>query len=356
MSRTIKVGVIGSGTIAERSHIPAYREQPDVKIEAIVDVVGDRAKRLAAEVGAKYAFVDYQELMQVPEIEAVSICTPNKFHAPIAIAALKAGKHVLTEKPPAMTTAEAQAMVETARAHRCTLMCCLNNRFQPEVQLLKRCVEEGELGRVYYAKTGILRRRGNPGGAFASKELSGGGPLIDIGVHCLDWTWYAMGCPRPVAVYGQSYRAIGSYHLTYDTSWTPADMRGKKKEGDWAGDVEDLAVATVRMADGATLRVEVSWTLNNEKTAQFTELYGDKAGATLWPLTIHGQERGRLFDKVYQVPEQSTAKTHNLAIRHFLDCILSGNEPMTTGEQIVTLMKMLDAIRDSSETGELIKL
>ena len=356
MAETINVGIIGTGAIAKRGHIPGYLDQPDVKLIAMCDIVGDRAKRVAEEVGAKHAFEDYRELLALEEVEAVSVCTPNKFHAPITIGALKAGKHVLCEKPPAMSAAEAQAMVEAAKDNDRVLMICLNNRFQPEIQLLKQYIEEGELGKIYYAKTGILRRRGSAGGWFTQKEMSGGGALIDIGVHCLDWTWWLMGCPQPLQVYGQTYQEIGSYHLTYEVAWTPADLEGKEKPEDWAGDTEELAIATILLANGATLRVEVSWALNNEQTTQYTELYGDKAGAKLRPLTIFGQERGRLFNKTLQVPEQERVRTHSLAIRHFLDCIKTGQRPITTPEQIIVLMRMLDSIYESAEKGKLVEL
>lgn len=357
MTDTINVGIIGVGTIAERGHIPGYLDQPDVKLIATCDIVGERARQVAAEVGVEHACEDYQELLGLDEVEAVSVCTPNKFHAPITIAALRAGKHVLCEKPPAMSTSEAQAMVDAAQANDRVLLICLNNRFQPEIQLLKQYIENGELGNsIYYAKTGILRRRGSAGGWFSQKDMSGGGALIDIGVHCLDWTWWLMGCPQPLQVYGQVYQEIGSYHLTYETSWTPADLKGKAKTQDWAGDTDELAIATIRLANGATLRVEVSWALNNEKTTQYTELYGDRAGARLDPLTLFGQERGRLFDKTPQVPEQGQVRTHSLAIRHFLECIRTGGQPLTTPEQTVNLMRMLDAIYESAEKGELVKL
>jgi predicted dehydrogenase len=356
MTEMINVGIIGAGSIAKRGHIPGYTGQPDAKLIGVCDIVGGRARRVAGEIGAPHACEDYRELLELEEVQAVSVCTANKFHAPIAIAALNAGKHVLCEKPPAMSTSEAQAMVDAAQANGRVLMICLNNRFQPEIQLLKQYIEAGELGKIYYAKTGILRRRGSAGGWFSQKSMSGGGALIDIGVHCLDWTWWLMGCPPPLQVYGQTYQEIGSYHLAYETSWTPADLVGQAKPADWAGDTDELAIATIRLAGGGTLRVEVSWALNNQKTTQYTELYGDRAGARLSPLTLFGQERGRLFDKSIQVPEQEQVRTHGLAIRHFLDCVQTGGQPLTTPQQIVNLMRMLDAIYESAETGELIKL
>jgi len=356
MTKAIKVGIIGAGAIAEWGHIPGYLDQADAELVAVCDIVEERARRVAAELGGVRAFEDYEELLALEEVEAVSVCTANKFHAPITIAAFQAGKHVLCEKPPAMNTGEADAMVDAGRANNRVLMICLNNRFQPEIQLLKRYIEEGELGRIYYAKTGMLRRRGSAGGWFAQKEMSGGGALIDIGVHCLDWTWWLMGCPQPLQVYGQVYQEIGSYQLAYDTAWTPADVKGRPKPPDWAGDTDELAIATIGLSGGATLRVEVSWALNNEKTTQYTELYGDRAGARLSPLTIFGQERGRLFDKMLHVPEQEKVRTHSVAIRHFLDCIRNGTPPPTTPEQIVTLMRMLDAVYQSAQTGELVKL
>ncbi|MCL4509377.1 MAG: Gfo/Idh/MocA family oxidoreductase, partial [Chloroflexi bacterium] len=220
MAETIGVGVIGVGTIAEMNHLPGYQRQSDVRIVAVADINGERAKTVAAKFGAPHAYTDYRELLANPEIQAVSVCTPNFQHAPVSIDALKAGKHVLSEKPPALSTAEAREVKATAEAARRTYMVCLNHRFRPEVQLLKRYVEAGEFGEIYLAKTSMLRRRGSPGGWFAQKKLSGGGALIDIGVHMLDVARYVLGNPKPTQVLGITRQKIGSYFLEDPRAYT----------------------------------------------------------------------------------------------------------------------------------------
>ena len=356
MAERIGVGVIGAGTIAERNRLPGYQKQADARILAVADVNGERAKAIAAKVGAPQSYTDYHELLANPEVQAVSVCTPNFQHAPVSIDALRAGKHVLCEKPPAISTEEARRVEEAARSSGRVYMVCLNHRFRPEVQQLRRYVEAGDLGEVYYAKTSMLRRRGSPGGWFAQKQLSGGGALIDIGVHCLDFTRWILGLPKPRHVLGIARQKIGSYFLEEHRSYTPADQRGQARQENWAGDADELAVAVVRMEPDITLLLEVSWALNLEKDTGGTEVFGTKAGARLEPLTIFSEEKGRLIDKTPRVQPIPYAETHARAIRHFLDCIQEGTHPMSDAAQAVVTLQILDAIYESSRTGKLVDL
>ena len=148
MAETIGIGVIGAGNIAEMNHLPGYQKQSDARLVAIADVNGERAKAVAARFGAPQSYADYHELLANPEVQAVSVCTPNFQHAPVSIAALQAGKHVLAEKPPALSTAEARQAEAAAQASGCVFMPCLNQRFRPEVQQLRRYVEAGEFGEL----------------------------------------------------------------------------------------------------------------------------------------------------------------------------------------------------------------
>ncbi len=357
MAETIGIGVIGAGNIAEMNHLPGYQKHADARILAIADVNGERAKAIAAKFGAPHSYADYHELLANPEVQAVSVCTPNFQHAPVSIDALRAGKHVLCEKPPALSTAEARQAEAAAKESGRVYMVCLNQRFRPDVIQLKRYVEAGEFGEIYYAKTSMLRRRGSPGGWFAQKQLSGGGALIDIGVHVLDFTRYILGNPRPRQVLGITRQKIGSYQLEEHRSYTPADMRGlARRPDDWAGDADELAFAVVRMEPDITLTVEVSWALNLEQDTGGTEIFGAKAGAKLEPLTIFGEEMGRLVDKQPRVPSISYAETHARAIRHFLDCIHEGKQPLSDAAQAVVTLQILDAIYESSRTGKLVEI
>ncbi|MCX8052848.1 MAG: Gfo/Idh/MocA family oxidoreductase, partial [Armatimonadetes bacterium] len=205
----IRVGIVGTGI--GRHHARGYQKCPDVEIRAFCDIDETRARRCAEEYGARDVYTDFREMMKDPEIDAVSVCTPNALHAPVTITAFEAGKHVICEKPLATNAADGRAMVEAGKKAGKIFMMAFNNRFRGDTQLLKKCIEAGELGEIYYAKTGWLRRKGIPGmgGWFTTKSMSGGGPLIDLGVHVLDLTLWLMGNPKPTYVLGSSYAKFG---------------------------------------------------------------------------------------------------------------------------------------------------
>ena len=198
----IKVGLVGTGIT--RAHASGYKRCQDVEMKAICDIDKARAEQFAADFDVKDVYTDYNEMLKDDEIVAVSVGTPNALHAPVAIAAFEAGKHVICEKPLATNAGEGRAMVEAGKKAGKIFMMGFNNRFRGDTQLLKKCIENGDLGDIYYAKTGWLRRKGIPGmgGWFTTKKMSGGGPLIDLGVHVLDLTLWLMGNPAPAAVTG----------------------------------------------------------------------------------------------------------------------------------------------------------
>jgi predicted dehydrogenase len=354
---TIKVGIIGAGGIAEHAHFPGYQEQTDARVIAFADVVPGRARALADKLGVEKAYDSFEELLLDPEIDAVSITAVNAMHATIAMAALEAGKHVFCEKPPATSAAEARRMKGTAERTGQTLYFCLNNRFRPEVVQLRRYVAAGELGEIYYAKTAYLRRRGGPGGWFTQKSLSGGGALIDLGVHCIDWTRYIMGNPAPVEIFGQTFAKIRHYDLEDHQTWLPADLRQSKQPlpTDRAGDVDELATAMIRFANGATLFAEVSWALNLAENVQSTEIFGTKAGARFPNLQIFRNEFGRMVDLTVRMPEEPP-RSHARAIRNFLDVIHGEAEPVVTMDDGIDIMRILDGIYDSAASGRSVRL
>jgi len=353
MAKVYRIGVVGTGTIAERNHIPGFQEQPDAEVVAVCDTVEERARQVAERTGVPGVFTRWEDLVAGDTVDAISIATPNAFHAPISIGAMRAGKHVLCEKPPALNAAEAEEVSRTSKETGRTYMACQNLRFEPEAGVLRQMVLDGALGEVYYAKTGMIRRRGSGGGWFTRKELAGGGALVDIGVHVLDRTRWIMGNPRPVSVMGIAQQKIGSYQLAHHQTWVPAEMRGvAQRAPDWAGDVDEMAAAMIRFENGAVLFLEVSWTLNTTKEGTYTEIHGTKGGASLSPLTIATEENGYLVDKVLKVPTITYQQTHARAIRHFLDCVSSGAEPLASADQAVVTMRILDAIYQSTQTGQ----
>lgn len=339
----IKVGIIGCGGIARQQHMPGYAKLPDVEIVACCDVVEAAAKAAAEQFSVKKVFTDYDKLLKIKEIDAVSVCTPNFMHKQPTVDALTAGKHVIVEKPIAMNGKEGQEMCDAAAAAGKQLMVGFNNRWRPEVQYVKKQVDAGKFGDIYYARAQALRRRGIPGwGVFGEKDKQGGGPLIDIGVHILDATLYLMGHPKPIAASGKTYTKFG----------TRDDVVGLM--GQWntkTFTVEDFAVGLIRFDNGATVFLESSFCANIGPAGVFTAaLMGTKAGCDLLPLKIYAEEEMQLLD-VSPVSLPKMDSTHAHEIKLFVEAIKSNKPVPVPGEQGLAVTKILDAIYESEELG-----
>jgi predicted dehydrogenase len=344
-SDQVRVGIIGVGIGA--THARGYSKLPNVEIAALCDLNTERAEKLAGEYGVTKIYSDYNTMLAEEKLDAVSVCTPNALHAPVAIAALQAGCHVLCEKPLSISAAEGKRIVEAARKAKGKFMIGMNNRFRGDSQALKKYVEDGELGDIYYAKCGWIRRNGIPGMGswFTQKGMAGGGPLIDIGVHALDLTLYLMGNPKPISVFGSTYAKFGPFGKGQGGWGVPV------KGGSY--DVEDLAAAQVRFANGATLVLEASWAQHCAGDKLYNELYGDKGGATLEPFRIYTEKYGRPIDVTPQYP---TVNGHEAEVAHFIDCIVEDKQPLATAEQALDVMKILDGIYESSKTAQSVSL
>jgi len=341
----VRVGIIGMGM--GRNHGVYYRQAPEADLVAICDANEARLAEKAAELHPRKTYTRYEDLLADPEIDAVSVVLPNYLHHEVTLKALEAGKHVLCEKPLAMNAAEAEEMVRAARRLGRTLMVHFNVRFNPTSQAVKRAIDEGALGQIYYGRSVWHRKRGIPalGGWFTRKEMAGGGALIDIGVHRLDLAMWLMGFPRPVSVSGATYGYLGR---------ELGEHQGK------TFDVDDLAAAFIRFENGATLTLETSWASNSEKREdQWLHLFGVAGGAVLRNLH-EGYEfearilRGTDHDVFAEVP--ATPEPLESAQQHFCRSILNGTEPMAPGEQGLTVMRVLDAIYESSRTGKEVRL
>jgi predicted dehydrogenase len=345
----MKVGIIGAGNIARLAHLPGYARLPGVEIAAITDILPAKAKAMAEQYKIPKVFTDYHEMLAL-KLDAISICVPNAVHAEATIAALESGKHVLCEKPMAMNTAEAQKMADTAKRVGKTLMMGFNNRFRSDAQALKARIEKGEFGDIYFARGGVIRRRGIPGWGswFTRKGVAGGGALIDIGVHALDLTMWLMGKPEPVAVTGATYAKFGK---------TPQDGTGTwgVQEPDGFYDVDDLACAMIRFANGATLMLEASWASHIERSEMFVHILGTQAGGRLIdspPATkIFTEIDGVRQDILLDPPKEVGGDSHFVEIVDFVDCIENGRQPSSSAADGVRVMKVLDAIYKSAATG-----
>jgi predicted dehydrogenase len=287
----------------------------------------------------------------------VSIAVPNALHAPVTIAALQAGKHVLVEKPLARTAAEGQAMLDAAQAAGKILMISFNHRQRTDVQWLHEYVEAGGLGRIYYAKAYWMRRKGIPGlgSWFVNKEQAGGGPLIDLGVHILDIAMFLIGEPKPLAVSANTYAEFG-----------PRGLKGweaKKSTGQSVNyEVEDLATAFIRLEGGATLLLEASWATHSSAGDDYgVVLYGTEGGAELSVKNYaHGQTI-RLFTDVNGLPHQSTPEVrpgggHVQVVERFVSAILDGTPAIPGAAEGLRRAKVIDAIYQSATDGHEVRI
>ncbi len=351
----IKVGAVGIGGIFNWCHGDAWLKNPNVELVAVCDIVEAKAAKFAKAHGIQHVFTDCKKMMEAVKLDAVGIATPNYLHSEIAVAALERGLNVFCEKPDAVSPAEAQRMADAARKSGKLLMTMRNNRFNPASVFLRKYIQAGHMGDIYTGRCGWLRRRGIPGagGWFTTKAQSGGGPLIDLGVHIMDLSIWLMGNPRPVSVMGASYRKFAKTGV----SDSMHSAFGEAKAGG-TFDVEDLASGFVRFDNGATLQIEFSWASNIENERVFIELRGDKAGLTLdMPnqLKIFTEIEGALCDIVPRIPE-TKAGPHSLNIDHFVDCLLGKAEPTIRPEHGVDMIKILSAIYQSAQTGQAIQL
>jgi predicted dehydrogenase len=344
----IRVGVIGLGI--GRHHIRGYRSHPNAEVTAIADLDVTRLAEIGDQYGIDKRYPSGEEMIAKEELDVVSIATPNKFHKPLTIAALEAGCHVLCEKPMAMNAGEAREMLAAARRAGKRLMIDFSYRFSEQSQALKAQVDAGVLGEVYFARTLWHRRRGLPrfGGWFGQKAISGGGPLIDLGVHRLDLALWLMGYPKPVWVMGRTYNPIAS-------------ALAAEQGVDY--DVEDLAVAMISFDNGATLEIEASWAAHiQEREWMETRLFGTKGGLVQRNLNetyefeaeIYLEQEGAHFDMKLHVPARPAP--HQNAMYHFCDSLVNDTPHIATGEEGLLVMEILDAIYKSAESGQPVRI
>jgi predicted dehydrogenase len=342
----VRVGVIGLGM--GRHHIEGYRTHPDVEVVAAADADETRLREIGDRYGVPKRYLSGEQMIASEGLDIVSVVTPNKFHAPLTIAALNAGCHVLCEKPMALNADEARQMLAAAQQVGKRIMINFSYRFTEQSWALKRQVESGVLGEVYFARTVWHRRRGLPGfgGWFGQKSLSGGGPLIDLGVHRLDLALWLMGYPRPAWVLGSTYDLIGS---------------ALARECGAAFDVEDMAVGLVKFENGATLEIEASWAANiQEAELMETRLYGTQGGLVQrnveetykFEAEIYLERDGAHFDMKLHPPLLPV----QTPMHHFVDCILNDEPHVAPGEEGLLVMEILDALYRSASKEQPVRI
>lgn len=345
-----RVGIIGIGGIFKGSHIWEYLEDERLEVVALCDIIEERATEIRDKHFPNAAvYTDFRELLKDETIDSVDICTPNYLHSIIAVAAFEAGKHVFCEKPDAVNVEEVLKMNRAAEKAGKTLMIMRNNRFSPASQYAKKYIESGAMGDIYCGRCGWQRRRGIPGkgGWFTTKAQSGGGPLIDLGVHMIDLAIWLMGSPKPVTVTGSTYCKFADSDTSDSVN---SDFGDKVSDGTF--DVEDLAMGTIRFDNGAQLQIEFSWASNIKQENRFVELRGTKSGLT-WrdgDVEVFTEMHGQGCD-IHPSNLQPEKKEHVLNLINFYDVVIDGKEPVFKPQQGIDMIKILCAIYKSAETG-----
>lgn len=339
--KKVRIGFIGSGGIAG-THIKWLKPVEGVDFVALCDVKPEAIERQVAAHGLDGVkrFTDYRRMLRMKDLDAVSVCTPNWLHYKPTVAALRAGKHVLVEKPMAMTARQAAAMCAEAKKARKVLTIGFQQRFRPSTQFIKRTIDEGKLGKIVYARAQALRRRGIPSwGVFGRKELQGGGPMIDIGVHIIEVTHYLMGKPKPVAASAACYTYLGNKKPQATAPWGEWDYK--------TYNVEDLAAGFVRFENGAAMSVEATFAAHIERDIFNSTLMGTKGGAS-WGGTprIFTDYSGKMVNIEPMVMEKDEAFA--VKMRSWVEAVRGGPNP-APGEDGLAVQRILEGLYRSAQ-------
>lgn len=356
MERPVRVGVVGAGNIVQRLHLPALQQLAGVEIVALAEANPDRLRECVATFGIGRGHTDYREMLACGDLDAVIVATPNAFHAPVAIAALEAGCHVMVEKPMATSGDEAQRMADVACARGRILTVNLPRRFAAPYKAARAMLDEGAAGEIYAATASIVRRSGIPGYGswFTTAALAGGGALLDVGVHILDVALWLLDEPRVIAVsattndrLGRAGRGLGAWGIDRGTVGT--------------FDVEDTVTAQLRCAGGLVLTLDVAW-------AAFTPvLHGVRLLGTAGGINVDERRqpagvvevytdgpRGAIVTQTEVLPE--TPPSGQRPLRGFLESIRTGTPPPIPAEAGVRLARLCDAIYASARSGREVRL
>jgi len=342
----LKVGLVGVGGIS-RTHMPGWAASEEAEVVAGSDISSEALEQWGALHNVKRLTTNADELFSDPDIDIIDLCVPNMYHAPLAIAALEAGKHVICEKPLAPTPEDIKKMIAARDKSGKQLMTAQHFRFAGVSQAMKAEIDTGTLGDVYHARGWMLRRNGLiPTATFIEKKHSGGGPCIDIGVHILDLTLWMMGNPRPVTVSGVADARLAHLPGAFAT-WREGPIPS-------TFDVEDYAVAFVRFENSATLVLEVSWLLHHDIRGEDMQawIYGD-AGGCHWPSAqfLDTNYTTRQFNNRTLQLTQDKMEPHALECVEFAKAIAAGAPSPVPAEQSLQVLAILDGIYRSQAEG-----
>lgn len=324
-----KIGLVGLGWIAQVFHMPILTKLPDVEITCICDRDKNRARALAEKYGIQRYYTNYQEMLIKEEIDAVDICTSTDAHQEISIASLDAKKDVFVEKPIARKLEEAASIAEAVKRNKKKLMVGMNHRFRPDTMMLRSFIENNELGKVFYAKAGWLKKPSSEGSWFSQKEMSGGGVFLDMGIVMLDMALWMTGYPEVARVNATNY-----FHKTK---------------------VEDSSVAYITMKNGATITIEVSWNFHIENELYYCNIYGEQGSGKINPLMIHKEMHGNVVNVTpvkTDTSQNALKKSYENELKHFVGSIRGLHPLISTAQEAVQRMKIVDAIYKSATKGK----
>ena len=348
--KKLRVGVVGLGWAGEQ-HLDGYRQLPQVEIRGLAGLEEERLQELGDRYEIPHRFSDFRDLVALDELDAVSVCTPNHLHEPITVAALENGKHVLCEKPLARDAGEAERMVRAAVEADKVLHVAFNHRQRGDVQLLRRFLDGEQLGRIYHVKATWMRRSGIPGlgSWFTSREMAGGGPLIDLGVHVLDLALFLLDEPEVRSVSAATYAELGPRGRGFSGT--------KKMTVGSAYEVEDLATAFLRLGDGGTVNLEASWAVYGGSNDDFgVTLFGTQGGAEIRVRNYNWQDTLRIYTDAAGVPavlspEVPKGEGHRAVVRNFVAAAQAEQVDHTPALAGLRRVRIIDACYRSAVEG-----
>ncbi len=347
--KKLRVAIIGCGGISQ-VHMGALQEMPEVEVVACCDILQERVDKMQEKWNIPQGFCDgtkspWKKMLKEVQIDAIDICTPNYVHCAPAVDAANAGCHVMVEKPMAMTPAECEKMIAAAKKNNVKLAVGFQNRYDSKTQFLKRAKDAGEFGDIMFVKVQALRRRGIPNwGVFGQKDLQGGGPMIDIGVHMVEASHYFLGAPKPVAAMGRTWTYLGDKPSDVVCPWPGWDHKTYT--------VEDLAIGQIRFEDGSLMQIESSFAAHIEKNIFSFSFAGSQGGGSWDPPRIYTDRAGTMVDvSPNYLPTCDFSVLFKSKLQNWVDAIMKGTELTAPGEAGLMVQKILDAIYRSAAKG-----
>ncbi len=353
MGQKKQIAIIGCGTIANAQHIPAYLKNDGCEIKYFCDIIPERADEMVKKYNCGKAVYDHHEILDDPDLDAVSICTPNKAHSEIAINFLRAGKDVLCEKPAARIYEQALEMQKAQHETGRILNIGVVNRFNTAVNHIKKLIDKGELGEVYHVYVSFRSHRSIPGlgGAFTTHEIAGGGSLIDWGVHFLDIVMYCCGDPKPLTVTGETFSKLGCDMKNY----VYTDMWAGPPKYDGVYNVEESVTGLIRTT-GPVITLNGAWAQNIFEDEMYIDFIGDKGGIRLHygqDFKLYTTKNGALFEST---PTYQTRNHFQNEIDAYIRCIQTGEKLPSHIDTNILTSRMMQAIYDSAEAHREINL